>query len=207
MRNRLRRVSLMCTALVALTVAPGARAQSSSDADMKEVGAYRLTMDVFTRMAGVNRVLYEQMQRDPTTQEKAKLKAELKAIQQKDETSEAEDKRIEEIQHRLEALEEAEDRKKGPDDGMNDAKTLTEMARAFERNPVFANALKREGVSAREYATFMLASLQASMTAGFMNSKLGIDRSKLTPTQLANAKFVHEHQAELARLQPTDKPE
>ena len=207
MYNRLRRISLTCAALlVALTAAPGARAQSS-DADMKEVGAYKLTMDVFTRMARVNRVLYEQMQKDPTVQERTKLKAELKAIQAKDETSEAEDKRVEEIQQRLQALEEAEDRKQGPDTGMNDAKSLTEMARAFERTPAFASALKREGVSAREYATFMLASLQASMTAGLMDSKLGIDRSKLTPTQLANAQFIKEHQAELARLQPTDKPE
>ena len=199
MRTHLRRLSLVCTALLTLGAVPAARAQSSSDADMKAVDAYRLSMDAFAKVARVNRVVDEEMLKDPTMRELMKLKGELKALKAKEELSEADYKRGAELEGRIEALDQKVSR---TDNGMSSAKSLTEMTRAFERTPTLVSALKREGMSPREYATFMLASLQASMTAGLMSSNAGIDRSKLTANQLANAKFVQEHQAEIGAMFP-----
>jgi hypothetical protein len=63
-----------------------------------------------------------------------------------------------------------------------------------------ARALEREGLSAREYAKFMLAMMQAGMIVGF--SQGTVDYSKLPPgINPENVKFVTAHKADLEAMQ------
>jgi hypothetical protein len=62
-----------------------------------------------------------------------------------------------------------------------------------------ANGLKAAGMAPREYATFMMAMLQASMVAGFKKS--GMLKEIPKDVSAENVKFIEEHQKELEALQ------
>jgi hypothetical protein len=86
-------------------------------------------------------------------------------------------------------------------DAMSDADdshdSLADMARKFQAIPPLDAALRKEGMTAREYAIFNMALLQAGMAAGAqkMGAKLP---DSVNP---ANVKFVKDHEADLQKLQ------
>jgi len=124
-----------------------------------------------------------------------KLEKELEVLRKKDEPTEAEDKRKDEITERLAALEAQKD------SGLNtgDARNLNEMAAKIEAFPPVMNLLRKEGMSAREYAKFTLAIIQAGLTAGLQ--KQGLLKTMPEGVNPANVKFMIEHEEELKKLQ------
>src|SRR4051812_4898740 len=151
----------LCALAIALSLAPAQAAPKMvADADMRELSTYTLTMDTVNKVARITKGIEDTMKQDPKYAEQLKLKKELEALRQKDDRSEAEDKRVEDIQARLATLEE---QTKSPLD-MNNASNLPEMAASIQRFPPLNNLLRQEGMTARDFSKFMLAMIQAGFT-------------------------------------------
>jgi hypothetical protein len=73
------------------------------------------------------------------------------------------------------------------------------MAAKIQKYPAMASALQREGLSARDFAKFTMAMLQAGMAAGLQ--KAGMLKGTPEGTNPANIKWVLEHEAELTKMQ------
>jgi len=194
-------MNTLCALAIVVSLVPAlppqsAAAKARSDADMKELATYTLTMDTLNKVDRVIQRVTAEMKKDPKVIETTKLKAELKALTDKDDTTEAEDKRMETIRERLEAIESSDDNNSM---SVGDGQDLNAMAAKIQALPAAANALRAEGLSAREFSKFMVALLQAGLAAGLQKSGL----LKTTPegTNPANIKFMLEHEAELQKMQ------
>jgi hypothetical protein len=121
------------------------------------------------------------------------LAAEIDAIEKKDEPTEAESERLMKLHEQREAMEATES------SDISGAKTLSEMETRIRAFPPIAAGLDRAGISAREYAKFTLAMVQAAMAAGFRKSGL----TKELPAGIAaeNVTFFETHEAELKAMQ------
>lgn len=185
-------VLLLCTCLVLPGSPRDAAAQSQNDT--KEIEAYRLTLPALRKVVAVNRVVVQEMLKDPAAKEAMTLRQEYEALQEKDDLTPADEKRIEELERRLESLD---------DDMVNplggEAKSLSEMEARIRKYPPLVQALQREGMTPREYATFWLAFVQAAFAHGFQKS--GMLKELPAGVNADNVKFVAEHAAEIEALQ------
>ena len=187
--HRLLGVATVCTFYVPVAFAAGAQ-----DADTAEIAAYRLTMDGFKKVITVTKAMMEQMAQDPKFKEAKQIEAELEALGKKDEPTEADEKRMEALAERQQALEEAVDNPLG-----GDAKSLSEMEARITRHPALMQALQRESMPPREYAKFWLAYIQAAFAHGFQKSGLVKELPKDVNTE--NVKFIADHESELQAIQ------
>jgi hypothetical protein len=89
------------------------------------------------------------------------------------------------------------------DDAGGDAKTLSDMERKINSMPVMASALKQSGISARDYAKFTMAMMQASFAevAKQMSAKSGKPFQVPDGVNPANITFVEQHQADLKKME------
>jgi len=89
------------------------------------------------------------------------------------------------------------------DDSAGDAKTLSDMEKKINAVPVMASALKQEGLSARDYAKFTMAMMQASfaLVGKQMSAKTGKPFQLPAEINPANVTFVEQHQADLKKLE------
>lgn len=187
-------MTTLCAIAIALSASVATQGPQLADTDLKELSTYTLTMDTFNKMVRVHTALGETLKADPKFAEQARLKTELETLRKKDDTTDADDKRIEAIEARLDALE-AETSKQI---NFNDAKDLSEMAKQAEGFPPLASALRKEGLTGRDYAKFMSAMLQAGFAAGMQ--KAGLLKETPPGVNPANIKFVLDHEAELRKL-------
>lgn len=183
---------LLCCGLAAPSLA---QTKAQQDADTAEVGAYRLTMEGFNKMAKAMQFMAREMMNDPKYAEQKRIADEIEQLENKEQPTEAEQQRLAELQARSDEMEAAEG------DLMGNAKTLDEMEAGAKKFPPLAKGLQEAGMAPREYATFMLAFVQASFAYGFQQSGMAPDASKLTPVQQANIKFIAEHEADIKKLQ------
>ena len=189
-------VSLSACVLALAIAAPPQAAKSTGNADLKELSTYVLSMDTLKKVDRAMRSFAAEMKKDPKFQEAMKLEADIKALEKKfeeTEPSEADQKRLADMEAKLEALKD--------DDSlnMNDAQSISDMAAKIQKYPPMMAALQREGLSAREYAKFTMAMLQAGLAAGFQ--KAGLLKELPEGTNPANVKWIIENEAELAKLQ------
>ncbi len=199
----MQRVLAASFVLAGLAGLPGMAARASAhgqapapDADTREVVAYPLTAPALEKVAAAHRQLAAAMKADPRVVRLQRLRAEKKQLEAKDEPSEAEAARLEELEAEIEAAEES---LPSPLDG---ASSLSDLEANIRKEPLLAAALKTAGLAPREYGTFMLALLQASMIHGLQKSGVAKDIPKELQAQvnLANVKFVAAHEAEVTRL-------
>lgn len=173
-----------------------ASAQQTLSADEKELASYTLTLPTVRKVASVVRALNELQSQDPKVKELEKIRAEIEAIEKKDELTEADEQKLEKLRERETALEEEIDRSSGS----GNANTIAEMEQRIKSEPRAAAVLAREGLSAREFAKCTLALFQAAIIKSFSQGK--VDMSKVPPgVNPANIKFVEENEKELAELQ------
>jgi hypothetical protein len=176
------RVRLLCFVLANLAFVSAGRAATqavpsiSNEPDAKELAAYHLTMDGVNKIDRVTRTMIVEMKKDP-----------------KDEPTDAERKQIEELEAKRSQLGDLDPSL------LNDAKSLSEMEAAIGKFPPLAAALRQEGMAPREYATFMMAMVQAVLAAGMQ--KAGLVKALPEGINGENVKFVLDHQAELRKLQ------
>jgi hypothetical protein len=183
---------IACTfALVAaaLTAAPHAAPQ---DPDLKELAAYRLTKATLDKYRAAMPAIAKALMADPRLQEAARLEAEREKLEMKDELTAADAARIEQIDARLEAIEQATELPFSEG-------SLSEIEAGIRARPALAAALQANGLAPREFATFTLVLFQASRVVGL--EKAGL--LKELPKEIAreNVEFVRQHEAELAQMQ------
>jgi septal ring factor EnvC (AmiA/AmiB activator) len=169
-------------------------APQSADADAKELASYRLTLANLTKVRNLTRTVAQQMLQDPKFKELSKLKAEIKALEAKPELSDAEQTRLDALVEKQDALEESIE---NPLSG--DAQNLSEMEARIKKYPPLMQALQKEGMAPREYATFWLAFVQAAFAHGFQKS--GMLKELPAGVNPDNVKFMAEHTAELEAMQ------
>lgn len=176
----------------------GAAAQTLS-ADEKELATYRLTMVNVKKVMAAMKSMAAEAASEPRAKEIAKLKAEMKVLQDKEELTEAENAQYEKLQERLDKLEEEIDADEEKT-GRRNPSTLAEMEATVKAHPAAMRALSSAGLTPRDYARTTMALLQASLVEGFSQGKL--DLAKLPPgVNPENIRFVREHKEELAAIQ------
>jgi hypothetical protein len=185
-------VALLLASMISGLSAQGAR---PSDADLKEIATYKLTMETVEKVKVATRAMIGEIKKDPKYQQLLKLEAEIDALEKKDDRTEAEDAKLAALNEEKEKLESASD---GPL-SLGQANSLSEMEANIRKSPPIANALQSAGLSPREYSTFMMAMIQASMVAGF--KKAGMMKELPKEVNPENVKFVEEHEAELKAMQ------
>lgn len=172
---------------------------SAQSADEKALAAYRLDMATVRKVAAVTQAFAAEEAKDPKVQALTKLRAEIKALEDKDELTEAESEKLDRLREREEALEQEID---AADDGKssNNNQTLADMEASIRKEPRAMAILSREGLSPREFTLCTMALLQAAMIEGFSQGKA--DLKNLPPgVNPENVRFVREHKAELEALQ------
>lgn len=202
-------VALLVSALFVATTTVPLLAQSK--ADEKELAAYTLTLPTVKKVASAMRAMSEEMMNDPKYQQLMQfdeqidaLEKQLEALQAKDEPSAADEAKIESLMEQIEkareSKEQAEEAMSATTPNMNNAQTLDDMERSIAQVGPMARALKREGLSPRDYAKFTLAMLQAGMIHGLSQGK--VDYAKLPAgVNPENVKFIAAHKAELDAMQ------
>jgi hypothetical protein len=190
------RESAVSVALLGLALPASSHAQAALDADTREVIAYRLTTPTLQKVAAAHHELATAMKADPRVARLAKLRAEKKQLEAKEEPTEAESARLEALEAEIEA---AEDSLPQLLDG---AKSLSDLEANIGKVPQLAGALKNAGLAPREYGTFMLALVQASLVHGLQKSGTvkGIPPDLKDQVNLENVKFVAANEAEIGRL-------
>jgi len=196
--NGMARTRAGLSVLLAILLSTPALAQTraaNSDRDMKEIAAYHLSMDRFHALDRAMHDMVVELKNDPRFQQHMKEDAELTALQNKENPTAADQKRIEELQAAAERFD-AETA-----DIMGNGESLAAMEAGIKKLPPLANALQKNGISPREYATFTLALLQAGMAAAFKKS--GQLKTLPPGVNAENVQFVLDHEAEIQRLQET----
>jgi hypothetical protein len=190
----LRRAALVLASL-ALPASLHAQA-AAADADTREVLAYQLTAPTLQKVAAAHQHLATALKADPRVTRVARLKAEKRQLEAKDELSDAEAARLDELEAEIDAAEES---LPSPLEG---AKTLSDMEANIRKEPLLASALKSAGLAPREYGTFMLALLQAALVHGLQKSGVAkeIPAEVRKQVNLENVQFVAAHEAEITRL-------
>jgi hypothetical protein len=167
-----------------------------ADPDLREMSTYTLTMENLNKVVRINKAIEEFAKKDPLYGEQIRLEKEKETLRKKDELTEADEKRLDEINQKLEALEEQESKSEF---NLNDAKNLDEMSARINKFPPMAAILKAEGMPAREFAKFLLGMIQAGFAAGLQ--KAGLLKTTPEGVNPANIKFVLEHEEDLKKLQ------
>jgi hypothetical protein len=169
-----------------------ARQSRTADSDMAEIQAYRLTVPAMQKVTTAMKAIAQAMQNDPKYREIAAAKRELKALQQKDEPTEADEQKMTALQEQVEKLEAVNT----IDMGKNE--TLSDMEKNIAKVPQFAAALQSAGLTPREYAKFQLAVLQAGFAAAM--KKAGQLKELPAGVSPENVQFMIDHEAEFAAL-------
>jgi hypothetical protein len=194
------RIALGLSAALVAAVPALAQLPGANDADAKELAAYQLTVPVLDKVLQATKNLVVAAKNDPRFKKQAALKAELKTLEEKEEPTEADTTRMEQLSAELEKMERSIFPK-----GNN--QTLSEMAAAMQKEPVFAQALAAAGLTAREYAKFIFAYMSAGMVAGMMEQGVvkEVPKELASSVNLENIKFFKAHKAELQAFQEAMK--
>jgi len=152
------------TLLMALSTAPATAQGNTSDADTREVQAYRLTMPKLNQLNQAMADLHRQRDADPAYRQLLNKKKELATLNEKDDPTDADLERMDQLKAEIEQAEQADD---APDD---QDQSLSGMAQRMAADPRVAGALKRAGLAPREAATMQLALFQVAFAVGMMES-------------------------------------
>ena len=184
---------------------------AQSQADEKELASYTLTLPTLKKVMAAMRAMSQEMMSDPRYQKLMQfeeqieqLEKQLEPLEEKDDITDAESAKIDSLNEQIDKLreqrEQAEEAMSTNSPNMSDAKSLDDMERGIAGFAPLSRALKREGVSPRDYAKFMMAMLQAGMIYGLSQGK--VDYAKLPAgVNPENIKFIAAHKAELDAMQ------
>jgi hypothetical protein len=186
------RVTIPPVVTVALLVSfTPLRANAQSDADTREVMAYRLTMPKLKQFNQALADYNRQREADPAYKRLQDKKRELARLNEKDELTEAEEERMAQLEAEIAEAEEAEE----TDD--QDA-SLGEMADRLASDRWMAGALQRAGLAPREAATLQLALLQTMITVSMLDA--GTIKEIPKEVNAENVRFYQANAAEIATL-------
>ena len=184
--------AVLCVSSIAS--AQGTRGKAQDDRDMAELAAYRLNTATLQKVVVATQASGQAIQNDPQFKRYAAVEKELKALQAKDEPSEADEQRIEALERELEQSK----LKSAEHASGNDS--LADMERSIASIPHMSDALAKAGLSPREYAKFSLAMLQAGMIAAMKKAGTIKTIPPETGVSAENVQFMIDHEKELAEL-------
>jgi hypothetical protein len=185
-------------AVIVLAVSMAARAQTprrgaGNDPDVAEVSNYRLTVPVLEKVKVATKAYADAVQNDPKFLEFTAARKELTALKEKDAPTPQDEQRIQALEAKIDAMEQAA---QAADEG--ETKTLADLERKIAKMPHLAEALQSAGLSAREFARFELAGLQAAMVAEYQ--KTGQLKEIPPGVSKENVQFILDHEKELADI-------
>lgn len=154
----------LTTLLLALATAPAIAQGNTSAADTREVQAYRLTMAKLKQLNQVMADLQRQRETDPASQPLRNKKRELATLSEKDDPSDAERERMDQLEAEIQEAEQAEEGAEDRD------QSLSALAQRMAAEPRVAAALKRASLAPREAATMQLALFQVAFAVGMLES-------------------------------------
>jgi hypothetical protein len=179
--------------VASLAAAAGSPAAAQGDADTREVMAYSLTLPKLKQLNDAFADLERQRAADPAYQALLRKRRELAALSEKEDPTEAEIERMEQLE---EEIAEAETEEEGI--SLDESPSLSAMADRMAADPRVAGALRRANLPPREAATLLLAYFQAAFTAGLLESG---DLTEIPEgVNAENVKFIRTNQAALAAL-------
>jgi hypothetical protein len=185
-------IGVLAAAAGVVVLAARAAQNAQVDADMRELQAYRLSMPKIQQMNDAYLAFFKSLQSDPKFVALQKAREELRALEDKEELTAADERRIEQLEKQVEDAEDI------VSPSSSDQQSLADIARAIESQPLFALAVKRAGLTAREFATIQLSLMQAMFAHGFKKAGAVKELPKDVPVE--NVKFVEEHEAELTAM-------
>ena len=185
-------IGVLATAAGVVVLAARAKQNAQVDADMRELQAYRLSMPKVRQMNDAYLAFFKSLQSDPKFVALQKAREELRALEEKEELTEADERRIEQLEKQVEDAEDI------ISPSSSEQQSLADMARTIESQPRFAEAVKRAGLTSREFATIQIALMQAMFAHGFKKAGAVKELPKEVPAE--NVKFVEEHEAELTAM-------
>lgn len=192
-------VHLAAAAILAVLVtAPAAAQQAQSDADTREVLAYRLTMPKLRAFGTALAEFQRQREADPAYQALAKKRLELAALVEKEELTDAESRRMVQLEDEIAAAEEAEE----ADD---EDQSLDAMVARINSDPRVVAALRRAGLEPREAVIMQLALIQAALAAELLDS--GSIKEIPKDVNAENVRLVQANKAEITALTATVRGE
>jgi len=186
------RLLLLATLITSFLPSLALAQASTSDADTREVLAYRLTMSKLKQLNVAMDDLHRQRDTDPSYQQLQQKKKELAALGEKDEPTAADQDRMARLEAEIEELEQADE---GPED---QDQSLSAMAERMASDPRVAAALKKAGLAPREAATMSLALFQAAFTVGMLDT--GTITSIPKDINTDNVKFYQANRVEIEAL-------
>jgi hypothetical protein len=171
-------------AIGALAVSLEAGGQSADD---RELMQYRLTPEILTRVEAVATAFDASLARNPAMKRKLDAQREIAVLEAKDDLTEAEQKRLDDLQAVVGS--------EPIDLGINGG-SLAEMSAQLSKQPAMAAALKSAGMAPRDMAKFIVTAVQASMIGGLQRAG-----TPLPPGAAGeNVKFVMANQASIERI-------
>lgn len=192
-------VHLAAAAILAVLVTvPAAAQQAQSDADTREVLAYQLTMPKLRAFGTALAEFQRQREADPAYQALAKKRLELAALVEKEELTDAESRRMVQLEDEIAAAEEAEE----ADD---EDQSLDAMVARINSDPRAAAALRRAGLEPREAVIMQLALIQAALAAELLDS--GSIKEIPKDVNAENVRLVQANKAEITALTATVRGE
>jgi hypothetical protein len=191
MPKTVRALALVVCLLVAAPAFPG---QAYSNADLKELSTYTLTLDGIYKVNRVMMNVVTEMKKDPKVVQLIKIQGEIEALKKKDERTDAEDEKLQALEAQKEQIDSQIDNPLT----INDVGTLNDWAAKLQKDRIVSAALQKEGMTATAFSRAFAGLLQAGLAAGLQ--KAGI---KQIPegTNPANVKLVIDHEAELQKMQ------
>jgi hypothetical protein len=166
-----------------LTASLDAGAQSADD---RELMQFRLTPELLTQVEAVATAFDANIARDPAMKRKLDAQREIAVLEKKDDLTEAEQKRLEDLQAA------AGD---GIDLGINGG-SLTAMSAQLSKVPAMAAALKSAGLAPRDMAKFIVTAVQTAMIVGLQQQGLPVPPGAAGE----NVRFVMANQASIERI-------
>jgi hypothetical protein len=189
---RSRHLLLLATLIASILPSLALAQANTSEADTREVLAYRLTMPRLKQLNVAMADLQRQRDADPAYQQIQQKKQELAALGEKDEPTAADQERMARLEAEIEELEQADEMPEDQD------QSLSAMADRMASDPRTAAALKKAGLAPREAATMSLALFQAAFTVGLLDT--GTIKSIPKEVSAENVKFYQANRAEIEAL-------
>jgi hypothetical protein len=167
-----------------LTTALGAAAQSADD---RELMQYRLTPEVLSRAESVAQAFAANIEKDPRMKRRLDAQREIAVLEKKDDLTEAEETRLEELQSLV--------GDQSIDLGINGG-SLTEISAQLTKIPAMSAALKTAGMAPRDMAKFVVTAVQAAMVSGLQAAGMPVPPGAAGE----NVRFVAANQVAIERI-------
>jgi len=173
--------------LAAIGVLAASLEAGGQSADDRELMQYRLTPEVLTKVEAVATAFNANIAKNPAMKRKLDAQREIAALEKKDDLTEAEQQRLDDLQAIVgdEPI----------DLGINGG-SLSEMSAQLARQPAMAAALKSAGMAPRDMAKFVVTAVQAAMIGGLQGSGMPVPPGAAGE----NVKFVMANQASIERI-------